>query len=226
SSRGIGLEIVRQLLLDNRNIVFATCRTPSSAKDLNLLNSSAKGQLHLVQLDINDESSIDSAVLECKRILGDGGLDYLLNNAGIMPVKNDFAFRTTKSHLFDTFQSNVIGTALVSQAFLPLLEQGNRKVIMNMSSGLGSLGSGFGPIDTSYSISKAALNMLTYKQASERPDMVILAMDPGWVQTDMGGPNAIIKPEDSVVPMLNLIKNATTGHSGRFFDSQGKSLPW
>ena len=84
TSRGIGLELVRQLVSNPSNIVVATCREPSRASKLHALKDGAKGQLHVVALDVSSESSIRGSVAEVSRILGDRGLDYLYNNAAIV----------------------------------------------------------------------------------------------------------------------------------------------
>lgn len=127
-------------------------------------------------LDVTDEVSIKGASREVAEIVGDMGLDYILNNAGVVRVNshrilrkgadteqnpsNDDGFNLKVADLMFCIQSNVAGPALVCQNFLPLLEKGKRKVIMNMTSGLASIGLDLGPKCTSYSISKAALNML------------------------------------------------------------------
>ncbi|KAF8554852.1 hypothetical protein OG21DRAFT_1508367 [Imleria badia] len=112
--------------------------------------------------------------------------------------------------------ANVMGPALVSRYLLP--------AIVNLTSTLASIGRDCGPESTSYSISKAALNVLTYKQAKARQDLVLLLLDPGWVKTKMGGPGAILAPRTSVKGMLSVITKATAAYAGKFYNYQEKEI--
>ena len=84
SNRGIGLELVRQLLSSPSNVVIAACRSPTKAIELQKLSEDAKGRLHLVALEVSDKKSIGEAAQEVGGIVGDKGVDYLINNAGIV----------------------------------------------------------------------------------------------------------------------------------------------
>ncbi|KIJ62391.1 hypothetical protein HYDPIDRAFT_114479 [Hydnomerulius pinastri MD-312] len=225
ASRGIGLETTRQLLQSPWHTVFASCRSPSTATDLAALSSSGPGTLHIVQLDVTNEESIKSGAAEVLRLLNGRGLDYVINNAAVN-LAPDTAFTFSPEHLTDSIVSNVTGPALVSRYLLPAIERSNRKVIVNMTSTLASISRNCGPKSTSYSISKTALNMLTYKQARERPDFIPLLVDPGWVKTKMGGNGAILEPHVSVKGILNVVTSATLDHAGKFYNYQGKEIPW
>ncbi|TFY79838.1 hypothetical protein EWM64_g4173 [Hericium alpestre] len=226
SSRGIGFEIVRQLLASPSNAVIATCRNPSGASALQELKKTSEGRLHLVQLDANNAESIQASVSEAEKILGSRGLNYLVNNAGVVHGK-DTAFAMTAKDVTDTFITNVVGPMLVSQAYLPLLDKAERKVIMNVSSGYGSIGrQESGKLVAAYSISKAALNMLVTKQAQERPDIISYVINPGWVKTDMGGKEGKLEPEESVRQQLKVATSATLESTGKFFDYDGSLLEW
>ncbi|KAH7929995.1 NAD(P)-binding protein [Leucogyrophana mollusca] len=227
ASRGIGLELVRQLLASPDRIVFATCRTPHSADGLHALADAleTRGTLHIVQMDVTDEASIASAQEEVEDILGGMGLDFLINNAGVS-VRNDSPNTLTSKDLTTTILANVVGPALVTRAFIPLIEQSRKKVIANISTALASIGIDYGGQHSSYSISKAALNMLTYKQAKERPDLIPFVIDPGWVKTDMGGNNAALEPYESAAGILNVVASATPQDAGRFIDYKGEIVPW
>ncbi|KAI0353821.1 NAD(P)-binding protein [Trametes cingulata] len=160
SNRGIGFELTKQLLESPANIIVAGCRTPSKATALNALAESNKGRVHVVQLDIADRKSVTDSVPKVTEALGGKGIDYIINNAGVSQGGEDRAFNMDLGALERTFHINVAGSAHVSQAFLPLLEKGAKKTIVNVSSSLGSIGYDLGPIYTSYSITKTALNML------------------------------------------------------------------
>ncbi|KAI0941825.1 hypothetical protein AcW1_009802 [Taiwanofungus camphoratus] len=225
TNRGIGLELTRQLLVSPSNLVIATCRSPDKATALQALKSSAKGTLHILPLDVSSEASIRDSVKLVGNVLGDRGLDYLYNNAAINPT-DDSPFDFSYSTLLEVLQINVAAPALLAQLYFPYLERGQRKVIVNMTSGLASIGLDIGPKCTSYSVSKTALNMLTHKQARARPDFTAIVLDPGWVRTAMGGEGAILEPEDSVTGIVKVVTSITSRDSGKFFRYNGDQHPW
>ncbi|KAG2747954.1 NAD(P)-binding protein [Suillus brevipes Sb2] len=227
ASRGIGLELTKQLLASADAVVFATCRSPQSATSLLALGDSVStnGTLHVVRMDVTDEIFIVSAKDEVAGILQGRGLDYLVNNAGVAP-QDDRTTTLNTNDLLSTFLSNVAGPALVMKTFIPLIEQGDRQVIANVSSALASIGTDFGREHTSYSISKYGLNMLTYKLAKERPDLTPFLVDPGWVKTDMGGSNAVLEAHESVAGIIQVVKNVTAKDAGQFIDYTGQKVPW
>ncbi|OSX61296.1 hypothetical protein POSPLADRAFT_1034746 [Postia placenta MAD-698-R-SB12] len=225
SSRGLGLELVRQLTRSPANLVIATCRNPAEATALQTLKSDAKGPLHIVPLDVSDSASIRSSVRTVESILGDQGLDYLYNNAAISPGL-EAAFDFEYSALLETLKINIAAPALISQVYLPLVEKSNRKVIVNVSTSFGSIGLDVGPLCAAYSATKAGLNMLTYKQAKAKPGLTVITLDPGWVKTDMGGPNAALEPHQSVEGQLRVVTGLTPQDSGKYFNHAGEILPW
>ncbi|EIW54625.1 NAD-P-binding protein [Trametes versicolor FP-101664 SS1] len=227
ASRGIGLELTRQLLESPNNLVIAACRTPEKATALSALKSSAKGTLHVVKLQVDEFDSIRALPKAIAPILGDGGLDYLINNAGIL--KDDTPLTLDPEVLLETLRTNTVGPALVTQVAVPFLEKGATKKVLNISSTLGSIASaetfGKGTV-TSYSISKAALNMLTYKLKQERPDFIAITLCPGWVKTDMGTQAAQLEPAESVAGILKVITGATAADSGKYLSHSGAVIPW
>ncbi|EGO03964.1 hypothetical protein SERLA73DRAFT_175670 [Serpula lacrymans var. lacrymans S7.3] len=233
ASRGIGFELVKQLLTaPTTHSVFAACRNPAGANGLNALahgspefHSQSHPALHVVQMDVTDENSINAAKEEVKEILNGRGLDYLINNAGIS-VRDDRANTFTAKDLTASIVANVVGPALVTRTFIPLIEQSAKKVVVNISSALASIGIDYGGELASYSISKAALNMLTYKQWKERPDLVPFAVDPGWVKTDMGGTSAALETHESASGILHVVSGATPEYAGRFISYKGEPVPW
>ncbi|TFK87310.1 NAD(P)-binding protein [Polyporus arcularius HHB13444] len=226
SNRGIGLELVKQLLSSPSNIVIAACRNPSKAAELHALSDSAKGRLRLVALDVASKESIREAAQEVAGIVGDKGVDYLINNAGINPGGEDTAFTLDVDVLEQVFATNVVGPAYVAQAFSGLVEKSTKKTIVNVSSTLGSMGADYGTRCTSYSVTKAALNMLTYKEAKEKPDITAISMCPGWLQTDMGGQNAALPVSVGVAGILKTVLSLKPEDSGQFFNFKGERVPW
>ncbi|EIW54680.1 NAD-P-binding protein [Trametes versicolor FP-101664 SS1] len=226
ASRGIGLEIVRQLSASPNNTIIATCRSPPSTNALKALGTSTKGAMHIVALDTDDRQSVQASAVEVATILGNRGVDYLINNAGFNPGGYDRAFTMELDNMVRVFKTNVVGSAHVAQAYLPLVEKSTAKTIVNVSSTLGSMGSELGELYASYSISKAALNMLTYKQCRDRPDLTVISMCPGHLKTDGGGENAKLEVSVGVAGVLKVIKSLTLGDSGKFFRHSGEEVPW
>ncbi|KAI0650962.1 NAD-P-binding protein [Trametes meyenii] len=226
SSRGIGLEIVRQLLTSTDNLVVAACRAPEKAAALSGLKAGAKGTLYIVQLDVSDFDSVRASAKDLDAILGNTGLDVLINNAAIPSW--DVPFSVDPEELLQVVRTNAVGPALLSSVALPFLEKGRRKTILHISSTTGSMSS----VDTvgvrhvSYAMSKAALNMLTVKQKLERPDLMIITLCPGWVKTDMGGQNGLLEPKESVANILKVINSVTPADSGKFLRHNGEEIPW
>ncbi|KAI0325661.1 NAD-P-binding protein [Cubamyces sp. BRFM 1775] len=228
ASRGIGYELVRQLVSSPDNLVVAACRSPEKAAALQALKGTSKGTLHIVQLDVGDFDSIRASFGQVEPILGGIGLDYLINNAGVALI--DTPFDLDPEVLVNTFRINAVGPALVSQVYLPLIEKSNRKVILHVSSTAGSIGSidligATGKYPT-YAMSKAALNMLAVKQKGFRPDLITITLCPGHVKTDMGGPNGALEPEESVAGILKVVTGATSEDSGKYLRYNGETIPW
>ncbi|KAH9887892.1 NAD-P-binding protein [Cubamyces lactineus] len=224
ANRGIGLELTKQLLESPSNIILAACRNPSNATALNALASSSNGRVHVLTLDVTNHQSVRDAAKAAASILGDGGIDYLINNAGIIAA--DSAFTADPQVMQKIFDTNVVGPAYVTQVFLPFVEKSEKETVVNVSSELGRLTADFGTLSTSYSITKAALNMLTYKQQKERPDIVFISVCPGWLKTDLGGQNAPNDVEVGVAGVLKTIMGLTPQDSGKFFNYKGENLPW
>ncbi|TBU43418.1 NAD(P)-binding protein [Dichomitus squalens] len=213
ANRGIGLELTRQLLTIPTNIVVATCRNPNGATELRALKDVAQGTLHIVLIDVSSEGSIKNSVSTVQTALGEGGIDVLCNNAAI--IERDDAPSNVNPEVFlPTMQVNVVGPMLLYQVYLPLLEKGKKKTVINVSSTLASIGLNHGVKSTSYSISKAALNMLTYKMTKDRPEFIAIALDPGWVKTDMGGEGAQLETEFCVSHLIKLITSLKNEDSG------------
>ncbi|KAH9852412.1 NAD-P-binding protein [Lenzites betulinus] len=229
ASRGIGLELVRQLLESPSNIVVAACRNPEKATALSDLGKTSKGTLHVVQIDVGDFASVQASAPTLEKILGETGLDYLINNAGIATA--DTAFTMDPKVLETTLRTNAIGPALLSQVCLPLLKKGSAKKILHISSTAGSIASTAEAkpewqLIGSYAMSKAALNMLAYKQKLEQPDFTVITLCPGWVKTDMGGKEAALEPKESIAGILKVITSETTADSGKYLRFNGEVIPW
>ncbi|KAI0683535.1 NAD-P-binding protein [Earliella scabrosa] len=227
ANRGIGLETTRQLLESlTTTTIVATARNPSQATALNALANRFSGRLHVVALEVADQESVRKCAQEVASIVGEQGIDYLINNAGTNPGVGDTAYAMIMADLQAVFMTHVAGPAYIAQLLLPLVEKSRRKTIVNITSSVGSIGSDFGAINASYSISKAALNMLTTKQAKERPDVVSISMCPGWLKTDLGGEGALLDVSIGVAGVIKTISSLTPESNGKFYNFEGKQVPW
>lgn len=225
ANRGIGLEMVKQLLHRDEAVVVATCRDPKNATELQQLRSD--GRLHIVALDVTEESTIDAAVSEVSRLID--GLDVLVNNAGIFGERQNQSFETiTRDLMMRTFAVNSIAPLMVTRAFIDLLERGQSPRIVNISSQLGSIERKSSGGNYAYCSSKAALNMVTRTMAADLrgAGITTVTLHPGWVQTDMGGASATLTPETSVAGILNVIAHLQLSDNGRFLQWDGQELPW
>jgi NAD(P)-dependent dehydrogenase (short-subunit alcohol dehydrogenase family) len=222
ANRGLGLEFVRQLLARGDHVV-ATCRHPGKATALNPLAGQFPGRLHVLPLDVADPKSIVELARELPLVCET--LDLLVNSAGVLHSGERFG-SLTPANLDDSFRTNARGPLLLAQALAPLLADGAR--VANITSELGSIASlaRFGT--PSYNISKAAQNMVTalLAKALATRGIIVLALHPGWVQTDMGGSGASLAPAQSVQSLLQVIDGATLPSSGQFLDWRGDALSW
>ena len=224
ANRGIGLEFTRQLLARGEHVI-AACRHPGKATALNALAGEHPGRLHVLPLDVADPKSRASLVHDLPLVLGDDRLDLLVNNAGVLHSGERFG-HLEAAILEDSFRTNAIGPFLLAQALAPLLNDGAR--IANLSSVMASIASRGEFRSPSYCASKAAQNMLTVQlaQAVAARGIVVLALHPGWVQTEMGGEHATVPTADAVRGLLQVVDGATPAQSGSFLDWRGGALPW
>jgi NAD(P)-dependent dehydrogenase (short-subunit alcohol dehydrogenase family) len=151
-------------------------------------------------------------------------LDVLVNNAAVFPEEGDESiFEMKLEHFREAFETNVLGVIRVTRAFVPLLEKGTNPRIVNISSGAGSVTAKDDHGYYAYAASKAALNMVTRGLAAEfRPrGICVVAMTPGWVKTDMGGPNAPLTPEQSARAIARTITTLTMEKTSLFLERTG-----
>ncbi len=225
ANRGIGFELTRQLLQDDAAI-FATCRAPERADALNNLAREQPNRVTVLQMDVNDEASI-SAALKAVSAKTDA-LDLLINNAGIGGDEGGRIMgQLTATEVGNVIATNAVGSLIVTQACRDLLKNGENPRVVMISSGMGSLQRAGGS-SYAYRMSKAAMNMAARVLAfdSAMAGIVTITVNPGWVQTDMGGPSASLKPEESGNALRALINSLTPADNGMFFQYDGSELPW
>jgi NAD(P)-dependent dehydrogenase (short-subunit alcohol dehydrogenase family) len=224
ANRGIGLEFVRQLAARGDQ-VFATCRQPTDAIDLHDLKTQNPDLISITPLDVTDPSSLTESH---KYISAQTDtLDLLINNSGINIDDGSLG-----SFDLETMQSiltvNSIAPMIVTQQYLGLIKTSSKPKIINISSINGSLTNLVPRGYYSYSASKAALNMYSLRLSHDLKEtgIIVIMLHPGWVKTDMGGPNADIVPQDSIKSMLQLFDTLTLDNSGEYYDYTGKIIPW
>jgi NAD(P)-dependent dehydrogenase (short-subunit alcohol dehydrogenase family) len=224
ANRGLGLEFTRQLLARGER-VLATARQPGRALELNELSAAHPGHLHVLPLDLARPASIHELVREAEPLLD--GLDLLLNNAGVLPGGERFG-RLDADTLDHALAVNVRGPLLLTEALAGLLRRGERALVANLSSTIGSIAQTRAFRTPSYAISKAAQNMATRQLAAALAEhgITVLALNPGWVRTDMGGERAPLAPAEAVARLLRVIDAAGPERSGMFVDGDGQALPW
>lgn len=212
ANRGLGLEFTKQFSKLGWDII-ATYR--ESKGELDALG------VETYQLDLNDYSQISE--------LGsiDAPIDLLINNAGVYGSNQSFPDVNTAA-MEHTFRINCIAPLKVCEALLPALKKGQGKRIVNLTSKMGSIADNKKGGSFAYRASKAALNMVTKTLALElqASGICVVVMHPGWVVTDMGGPNALISAAESVTGMKQVIEKLTAQDTGRFFAFNGEELPW
>jgi len=215
ANRGIGLAFARELVELGQEVI-GTARKPSEAKEL--VASGARVET----LDVSD----DASVAKLARSLRGEPLDVLINNAAVgdgVDSIRDLDFQ----NLARFFEVNTAGPLRLVKALLPNLEQGRRRTIVSLSSGLGSISQNKGGW-LEYRASKAALNMSTRTLAAELSSgkLIVIVLSPGWVRTDMGGAGATLTPQESVRAMLRVIEGLTPKDSGKCLDHRGREVAW
>ncbi|XP_056383381.1 C-factor-like isoform X2 [Hyla sarda] len=243
-NRGIGYELVRQLTEQQcpPKQIFATCRDPSSPQNKKLNDLAAKyPNVIVIKLETRDANSVKEAVKEVEKHLNGAGLNLLVNNAGILPASN--LESADSADLMNVYSTNVVGPFLMAKELLPFLKKAaeenqekplscSKSAIINISSLLGSITLTPVKFDEypalSYRCSKAALNMLTQCQSLgyKKDGILCTAVHPGWVQTDLGGPNAPLTVEQSVQGILKVLDSLSEEHAGIHISWEGNVLPW
>jgi len=224
ANRGIGLELVRQLR-DRGDEVEACARKPAEAPELAAL---AGDRVRLHPLDVTDPASVRALASS----LGDAALDLVFNVAGangsdgrsLGQLADDLALRDVAA----TFDINAAGALRVAVALLPHVRRGTAGKLVHISSTLGSIGDNTSGGFYAYRMSKAALNMMSRSLAADlRGDGITsIVINPGWVQTDMGGPGATTPAADSVAAILREVDRATLADSGEFLNWRGNRIGW
>ena len=213
ANRGLGLEMAKQYSANGWNVI-GTAREPEKAKELNALD-----KVTVMQLDIADDSSTQNFAEQ----LGNQPVDLFINNAGIYGP-SDF----DRKGWLDLFNINVVGPVELATALKSNVAKSEGKKMVVLSSQVGSIAENDSGNMMYYRTSKAAVNQAWNSLAQQWKDegLTLAMMHPGWVQTDMGGENADLTPEESVEGMRSVIDGITHDQNGKFYDYSGREIPW
>jgi NAD(P)-dependent dehydrogenase (short-subunit alcohol dehydrogenase family) len=221
ANRGIGREVVRQLAEHGYSVVLG-------ARDLEKGEQAARelGNHHVVALavDVADDKSVSEFTQQVERKFG--RLDVLVNNAGTMYDSWQKASDADLAKAHQAYETNLWGGWRLAKAAIPLMRKTGHGRIVNVSSQIGSLAT-MGNSPPAYATSKAALNALTRILAAElKSDGILVnSVCPGWVRTEMGGPDAPRNVEQGAASILWAVNLPDSGPTGGFFQD-GKALPW
>lgn len=222
ANRGIGLETTRQLL-ERTWTITAAVRDPDAAADLKALDP-GDGRLKIVAYDASDVGAAAKLRSEI-----DDPIDILFANAGVMGARDQDQAATAASEAFiDVLRVNTLAPLALAGAFSDLVAKSHLKVVALQSSRMGSIADNDSGGRYAYRASKAALNAVGKSLSVDLKDrdIIVLILHPGWVRTDMGGPNGNLTVTECVDGQLDLIARANPAMSGRFFHSNGEDLPW
>jgi len=224
ANRGLGLELCRQLLARGDRVV-AACRQPGKATALNTLAGEHPGRLHVTPLDVAEPKSHAALARELSLLTEGEPLDLLVNNAGVLRGGERYG-SVQAADLETSFRTHALGPFLLVQTLTPQLADNAR--VANISSEIGSIGLRQEFRTPSYAIGKAAQNMATslLAQALAPRGILVVALHPGWVRTDMGTDRAALSPQESARGLLQVIGGLQARDSGAFLDWQGQTLPW
>jgi NAD(P)-dependent dehydrogenase (short-subunit alcohol dehydrogenase family) len=224
ANRGIGLEFARQYAADGWR-VLACCRHPEQAAELKKLAAQYPDAVQIHVLDVSDFAQVDGLA----RTLANEPVDLLINNAGYYPSSDSKGFgHADFDEWTQAFRVNVMAPFRMAEAFVSSVARSKLKIIATLSSKMGSMADNTSGGSYMYRSSKAAINMVNKSMSLDLHSNGITAVvfHPGWVQTDMGGPNALITVEQSVAGLRTVIGKLALADSGKFFAYDGQEIPW
>ncbi|WP_028932619.1 SDR family NAD(P)-dependent oxidoreductase [Pseudonocardia spinosispora] len=228
ANKGLGFETARRLVAQGHTVYLASRDAGRGRRAAERLGARAIG------LDVTDEASVQAAATT---VAAEGGLDVLVNNAGVAEEWTDEngvigAGELTGDVMLRTFDTNVFGVVRVLHAFLPLLRRSAAPVVVNVSSGLASLTRVSTPGSpahaypgVAYPASKTAINMITVQYAKAFPGMRINAVEPGYTKTDLNRHSGVQSVEQGAGIIVRMALVGPTGPTGTYTDETG-TLPW
>lgn len=217
ANRGIGLAMAREFSAAGYQVI-GTSRSLERSTELGETGA------RIVQLDVTDQASVDAMA----RALDGVAIDIVINNAGIAGRDSRDLAQLDVDTMKLTLDVNTLGPLRVIQALYPNVESGQRKLFANISSMMGSNTLNTWGCCAGYRASKAALNAIntTLAQDFGKQGMTFVVFHPGYVKTDMNEGRGNITPEQSAIGLLAVISKLTPADNGKFYDWQGKEMPW
>ena len=178
----------------------------------------------VVAMDVADNDTVRNAALTLKDVV----IDILINSAGIAGVPQQSTGRIDYASWTRVLDVNTMGPLRVLEAFTDNLARSERRLVVTITSGMGSLADNTSGGSIAYRSSKAAVNMAMRSAAIDLAPRGItcVLINPGWVKTDMGGPDATLSPQQSVSAMRQLIEKLGPHDSGKFYNYDGREYPW
>ena len=222
ANRGLGLEFVEHYL-ESGDSVIATYRDKNSSIDL-IEKSNERSNLKLLQLDVSLNKSLNSFAEN----LGDTPIDIFINNAGVYGPRNSTFGNVDEENWIPAIKINAIAPILLTQLIIKNIRLGADKKLIYITSKMGSIDDNKGGGAYVYRSSKTALNAVVKSLSVdlENEAMTVALIHPGWVKTDMGGPNALIDKDTSVRGMTEVISNLDISSTGNFYNYDGSIIPW
>jgi len=222
ANRGLGNEFVEQYLNEG-NDVIATYRNENSSMDL-IEMGNERSNLKLLQLDVTSNKSLNSFAEN----LGDSPIDIFINNAGVYGPRNSSFGNVDEENWIPAIKINAIAPILLTQLIIKNIRSGADKKLIYITSKMGSIDDNKGGGAYVYRSSKTALNAVVKSLSVdlENEGMTVALIHPGWVKTDMGGPNALIDKDTSVRGMIEVISNLDISSTGNFYNYDGSIIPW
>ena len=222
ANRGIGLELSEQFAEDGWQ-VLACCRNPDDAGQLQALNERGLA-IELHALDVTDYEQMATLAEQ----LANRPIDILLSNAGIYGSKGTGFGQVDAEEWRQVLEVNTIAPLMLTQAFVEQVAASQQKLVAVISSKVGSIADNSSGGSYVYRSSKTAVNQVVKSLSIDLADrgISVISLHPGWVQTEMGGPNAEIGTDESVSGLKSILQSAGRAQSGQFIEFNGDSIPW
>ena len=222
ANRGIGLELVKQYCNQNYQVIGTYRNENTSGEFISM--SQNLNNLKVYSLDVSSDQSLK----DFSSKLGDTPVDIFINNAGVYGPRDSSFNNVDERNWISVFQTNAIAPLLLTQLIIENLRNGSQKKLIYITSKMGSIDDNKSGGAYIYRSSKTALNSVVKSISLDlaKDGMKVALLHPGWVRTDMGGPNGLIDTTTSVSGMIEVIDRLSQSDSGCFFNYDGSKIPW
>lgn len=223
ANRGIGLELARSYAAAGWRLL-ACCRQPEQASELQALATAHPERVQIHPLEVTDPQSIAALAESLKAT----SIDLLFHNAGISGPKPQGFGQIDREAWLQTFAVNTLAPFYLTQALIELVAASSLRIVAIMGTSLGSIADNSSGGLYAYRSSKAAVHMVMKSLAIDLAprEIVVVALHPGWVRTDLGGPAAPLRPDQAAKGLFKVLDHLTAADSGRLLSYTGEELPW